>query len=227
MDGVLIDSEPAHKLAEERAFAKFGIVLPEAVYERHKGRPDETMMNEVARSIPGRKLDVDELLRIKHSEFEAIEQIAVPIEGAKALVNWAKSRFQVALATSATPRNRQAALSVLGLADTFDFVVDASGFSRPKPDPEIFLTVISGLKAVAAPVPSPGRLSEWSDRWQSRWLLRRGYHDVVSGRSPFEKWRGPRGRALKGTPCIAGNSNSMLSHGPRESLTNALIQLGG
>jgi beta-phosphoglucomutase-like phosphatase (HAD superfamily) len=69
------------------------------------------MMNEVARSIPGRKLDVDELLRIKHSEFEAIEQLAVPIEGAKALVNWAKSRFQVALATSATPRNRQAVLS--------------------------------------------------------------------------------------------------------------------
>jgi beta-phosphoglucomutase-like phosphatase (HAD superfamily) len=110
MDGVLIDSEPAHKLAKERAFAKFGIVLPEAVYERYKGRPDETMMNEVARSIPGRKLDVDELLRIKHSEFEAIEQLAVPIEGAKALVNWAKSRLQVALATSATPRNRQAAL---------------------------------------------------------------------------------------------------------------------
>lgn len=137
MDGVLIDSEPAHKLAKERAFVKFGIVLqfgivlPEAVYERYKGRPDETMMNEVARSIPGRKLDVDELLRIKHSEFEAIERIAVPIEGAKALVNWAKSRFQVALATSATPRNRQAALSVLGLADTFDFVVDASGFLVP------------------------------------------------------------------------------------------------
>jgi HAD superfamily hydrolase (TIGR01509 family) len=150
MDGVLIDSEPAHRLAKERAFAKFGIVLPEAVYEQYKGRPDETMMNEVGRSIPGRKLDVDELLRIKHSEFEAIEHMAAPIEGAKALVNWAKSRFQVALATSATPRNRQAALSVLGLADTFDFVVDASGFSHPKPDPEIFLTVISRLKAVAA-----------------------------------------------------------------------------
>lgn len=167
MDGVLIDSEPAHKLVKERAFAKFGIVLPEAVYERHKGRPDETMMNEVARSIPGRKLDVDELLRIKQSEFDAIEQIAVPIEGAKALVNWAKSRFQVALATSATPRNRQAALSVLGLADTFDFVVDASGFSRPKPDPEIFLTVISGLKAVAAQCLVLEDSLKWSDRWQA------------------------------------------------------------
>lgn len=43
----------------------------------------------------------------------------------------------------------KAALSVLGLTDTFDLAVDASGFSRPKPDAEIFLTVISGLNAVA------------------------------------------------------------------------------
>jgi beta-phosphoglucomutase len=150
MDGVLIDSEPLHRLAKERTFAQFGIRLPEEVYERYKGRPDATMMNEVGSSIPGRKLDPDELLRIKHSEFEAIEHLAVPIEGAKALVNWAKSRFRIALATSATPRNRQAALSLLGLADSFDFVVDSSGFSRPKPDPEIFLTVISALKVVAA-----------------------------------------------------------------------------
>ena len=47
MDGVLIDSEPAHKLAKERAFARFGITLPEALYEQYKGRPDETMMSEV------------------------------------------------------------------------------------------------------------------------------------------------------------------------------------
>lgn len=30
-DGVLIDSEPAHKLAKERAFARFGITVPEGV----------------------------------------------------------------------------------------------------------------------------------------------------------------------------------------------------
>ena len=40
MDGVLIDSEPAHKLAKERAFARFGITLPEALYEQYKGSPD-------------------------------------------------------------------------------------------------------------------------------------------------------------------------------------------
>jgi beta-phosphoglucomutase len=147
MDGVLIDSEPAHKLAKQRTFARFGITLPESVYERYKGRPDETMMNEVVPSISQLTVDVQEVLRLKHQEFEAVEHLAVPINGAQEFVNWAKSKFRIALATSATRRNRQAALLLLGLTDAFDFIVDASGFSRPKPDPEIFQTALRGLKA--------------------------------------------------------------------------------
>ena len=147
MDGVLIDSEPAHKLAKERAFARFGITLPEQVYEQYKGRPDDTMMNEVVPSIPQLSVDVQEMLRIKRLEFEAVEHLALPIPGATEFVRWARGKFRIALATSATPRNRQTALRVLGLSDIFDFVVDASGFSRPKPDPEIFHTALRGLDA--------------------------------------------------------------------------------
>jgi beta-phosphoglucomutase len=43
MDGVLVDSEPLHKRAKERAFGEFGIVLPESVYDSYKGRPDATL----------------------------------------------------------------------------------------------------------------------------------------------------------------------------------------
>jgi HAD superfamily hydrolase (TIGR01509 family) len=147
MDGVLIDSEPAHKLAKERAFARFGITLPEEVYEQYKGRPDVTMMSEVVPSLPQFSIGVPEMLRLKHLEFEAVEHMARPVQGAKQFVHWAASRFRIALATSATPRNRQAALRLLGLTDSFDFLVDASGFSRPKPDPEIFHIALRGLRA--------------------------------------------------------------------------------
>lgn len=147
MDGVLIDSEPAHKLAKERAFARFGITLPEAIYDQYKGSTDETVMNEVVPTIPGFNVDAQEMLRLKHQEFEALEHLALPIDGAKEFVNWAKTKFRIALATSATPRNRQAALSLLGLTDSFHYIVDASGFSRPKPDPEIFQIALRGLKA--------------------------------------------------------------------------------
>jgi beta-phosphoglucomutase len=146
MDGVLIDSEPVHKLAKERTFARFGITLPDSVYENYKGRPDEIMMNEIVRSVSNKNLDPKELVRIKHEEFEAIEHLAVPISGAKEFVLWAHGRYPIALATSATPRNRRAALSLLGLEDAFDFMVDSSGYARPKPDPEVFEKATQGLK---------------------------------------------------------------------------------
>src|ERR1700730_9233645 len=125
MDGVLIDSEPAHKLAKERAFARFGVTVPESTYQQFKGRPDHTMMDEVVPSIPQVKVGVTEFLRLKHQEFEAVEHLAVPIDGAHEFVTWAKTKFRMALATSATRRNREAALRLLELTNTFDFVVDA------------------------------------------------------------------------------------------------------
>lgn len=143
MDGVLIDSEPVHKLAKQRAFERFGISLSEDVYEKYKGRPDDTMMIEVVQSIGDKNLDPEE--RIKHEEFEAIEDTVVPVRGAKEFVLWARTRYRIALATSATPRNRRAALSLLGLENSFDFMVDSSGFSKPKPDPEIFERAVHGL----------------------------------------------------------------------------------
>jgi len=150
MDGVLIDSEPAHKFAKERAFARFGITLPEAVYDLYKGRPDETMMSEVVPSLAHLKVDVQEMLRLKNLEFETVKHLAQPIQGAKEFVTWAKTKFRLALATSATPRNRQVALAFLGLSESFDFVVDTSGFTHPKPNPEIFHTALRGLNARSA-----------------------------------------------------------------------------
>src|SRR5260370_7615062 len=104
MDGVLIDSEPAHKLAKERAFARFGITLPERVYEEYKGRPDETMLNEVVASLPTVNLEAQQVLRFKHLEFEAVEPLAMPIQGVKEFVTCPKLRFRIALPTSTTPR---------------------------------------------------------------------------------------------------------------------------
>jgi FMN phosphatase YigB (HAD superfamily) len=60
-------------------------------------------------------------------------------------VLWVRTRYRIALATSATPRNRRAALSLLGLENSFDFIVDSSRFSKPKPDPEVFKRAILGL----------------------------------------------------------------------------------
>ena len=138
MDGVLVDSEPLHKRAKELAFGEAGIVLPESVYDRHKGRPDATVIPEM---LGGRGLSPDqiaELLHRKHQIFEKIEHEMKAVSGAAEFVLWAKSRYRIALASSATARNRQAGLKLLGIGNPFEVAVDGGRLHRPKPDPEIF-----------------------------------------------------------------------------------------
>jgi beta-phosphoglucomutase len=150
MDGVLVDSEPLHKRAKELAFAEIGIVLPDSVYDSYKGRPDATMLPEImtARGFPNER--IDELLRRKRQIYEGIEHGMLAVDGAVDFVRWAASRYKIALATSATARNREASLRLLGIGDLFHAVVDASGHQRPKPDPEVFLIALQKLGLRAA-----------------------------------------------------------------------------
>ena len=148
MDGVLVDSEPLHKRAKEEAFRQFGIVLLESVYDSYKGRPDETMLPEILAKNGGTER-LAELSRLKREIFESLEHELQPVPGAVDFVIWAKLRYRIAVATSATPRNRGAALKMLGIGDRFDAIVDHGRSPRPKPDPEVFLLAMADLGAGA------------------------------------------------------------------------------
>jgi HAD superfamily hydrolase (TIGR01509 family) len=144
MDGVLVDSEPLHKRAKQMAFQEAGIHFPEETYASYKGRPDATMFHEV---LAGRSVDeIAELLHRKHQFFEKIEHELQPIPGAADFVRWAAGRYRLALATSATPRNRAAALQTLEIADCFESLVDTARFQHPKPDPQIFEVAMRDLQ---------------------------------------------------------------------------------
>ena len=146
MDGVLVDSEPLHKRAKELAFGEIGVVLPESVYDSYKGRPDATMIPEV---LGERGLSADhiaDLLHRKHQIFEKIEHELRPVPGAAEFVMWASGRYRLALATSATPRNRAAALRMLAIEKFFQSVVDTDRFHRAKPDPEIFQVAMRDMR---------------------------------------------------------------------------------
>jgi HAD superfamily hydrolase (TIGR01509 family) len=145
MDGVLVDSEPLHKRAKEVMFGEVGFVLPESVYDSYKGRPDATMIPEV---LSERGLSADEIaewLHRKHQVFEKIEHEMKPVPGAAEFVSWAKSHYRIALATSATARNREAALKLLGMGNPFETIVDAGRKHRPKPDPDAFQIAMRDL----------------------------------------------------------------------------------
>ncbi len=144
MDGVLLDSEPLHKRAKELAFQRFGIVVPESVYDSQKGRPDEIVLPEILGERGGVE-NLAEISRLKREFYEGLEHELRAVPGAVDFVVWAKTRYRIALATSATPRNRSASLERIGISDHFDVIVDHGRSARPKPDPEVFLMAMRDL----------------------------------------------------------------------------------
>jgi beta-phosphoglucomutase len=145
MDGVLIDSEELHAHAKRIAFAHAGIALSDADLRAYVGRSDAIMIDEIGARYGltgGQRSTVqDEKKRIYEQEEQGIKIVPGAIE----FVRWAVQHYRLALATSATPRNRTATLDRLGIANLFEVVADLGDVSEPKPSPEIYLTVTSRL----------------------------------------------------------------------------------
>jgi HAD superfamily hydrolase (TIGR01509 family) len=145
MDGVLIDSEELHAHAKRIAFAQAGISLSDIELRSYVGRSDAVMVGEIGARYGLTDEQRSTVLNEKERIYEQEEQGIKIIPGAIKFVRWAAQHYRLALATSATPRNRIATLERLGIADLFEVVADLGDVSEPKPSPEIYLKVTSRL----------------------------------------------------------------------------------
>lgn len=145
MDGVLVDSEALHKRAKREALSDAGIMVPESLFASYIGRSDKAMIYEVAAAHGLSAKRSDEILESKHRIYESLEYTLRPVPGAIEFLHWADSRFRLALATSATPRNRQATLKLLGIESLFEVAVDSGSFTQSKPSPEVFQVALERL----------------------------------------------------------------------------------
>ncbi len=145
MDGVLINSEPLHERSKREALAQVGIQVPEERFASYTGRSDTVMINDLAAEHGLDEARSAEILRSKHTIYESLEHELQPVEGAIEFLNWAHGHYRMALATSATARNRQKTSDMLGIAPLFEAAVDAASFQHPKPSPEVFLIALEKL----------------------------------------------------------------------------------
>ena len=146
MDGVLIDSEPVHERSKREALQQAGITVPDSLFASYIGRSDTVMINDLAAE---HGFDAERgagILRAKHTIYESLEHTMQPIPGAVPFLHWASVRFRLALATSATPRNREVTLENLGVSTLFEVAVDAASFKQPKPSPEVFQIALERLR---------------------------------------------------------------------------------
>lgn len=148
MDGVIVHSNPHHRLAWEAFNLRYGLATTEDMHHRMYGRRND----QIVRDFFGDSLPDDEVAARGFAKEELyrdmiadrVESMIVP--GLRDFLDRHRHTPK-ALASNAEPANIDFLLERAGLRPYFRVVVDGHQVARPKPYPDIFLRA-AGLLGV-------------------------------------------------------------------------------
>jgi HAD superfamily hydrolase (TIGR01509 family) len=146
MDGVLIDSNPYHKIALQQFCRKHGYDLSEdELRTRIYGRTNKdwitNLFGDISSDLLSRYADEKEAL------FREIYKNDIrPLKGLIDFLDLLEAnRIPKAIATSAPRANVDFTLHHTGIGKYFSTILDESFVSRGKPDPEIYIKTAAAL----------------------------------------------------------------------------------
>jgi beta-phosphoglucomutase len=149
MDGVVIDSNPYHKIAWESFLTRIGHPFDDQLFDNVlSGRTGPTSLRMLfGDDLPQDKLDL--YLEEVDSNYQNIlrqnEDIR-PIAGVHMFLDQiTRKGFRLALATSAPTLNIELGLQKLKLENTFEHIVGKVDVSHGKPHPEVYLTTLERM----------------------------------------------------------------------------------
>jgi beta-phosphoglucomutase len=151
MDGVIIDSNPFHRMAWKEFLEMHGVEVNEDMFKhvifgttgdhaiRNLLQPPELTTEQLS-------LYLEEIDTTYRRIVSGNEQI-FPVDGLYNFLDFIKEiGFKIALATSAPPENITLILDRLGITEYFDVIVDKTQVTKGKPDPEVYLKTVENLK---------------------------------------------------------------------------------
>ena len=146
MDGVLIDSEPLHQLAEKKLLKEYGMDVDTNELLQYMGRSTEKLLNDF---IEAYNLDVDyPTLFIKHKAnlIGIFNEQVQTIEGIPEFLTVLEShQIPFALASSSNLQLINTVLKHFDWQDRFTQVVSGEEILNGKPAPDIFLETAKRL----------------------------------------------------------------------------------
>lgn len=145
LDGVLTDTAEFHYLAWKQIGEQLGIPVDRALNERLKGVSRMESLERILaaaprplRLSPGEK---EQWATQKNALYQELIETIRPsdrLPGIDGLLNEIRSA-NILLALGSASRNAKLVLERLGLADAFDYIVDAGQIRFGKPHPETFV----------------------------------------------------------------------------------------
>ena len=153
MDGVVIDSNPYHKIAWEKFLAGQGVHYDDQLFDNVlSGRTGPTSLRLIfGEDLNREKLDLFlEEVDLNYQTILRQAEDVRPIAGVHAFLDQITNNgYRLALATSAPVLNIELALQKLKLENTFDHIVGKVDVSHGKPHPEVYLTTLELLGMAA------------------------------------------------------------------------------
>lgn len=145
LDGVLVDTVPAHIQAWGRTFREFGYSFSAELYEQKiDGRPRLEALRDTMTGLD--EAGLARAAEIKNNYFLSnIEDgLFKKFDSSNRFVlRWRERGVRMAAASSSV--NVKSILEKIGLVDAFDVVVGGDDVKAGKPDPEAFLTAARRL----------------------------------------------------------------------------------
>lgn len=157
-DGVIVDTEPLHFESFRRVLEIQGFTLKENdYYEKYLALDDRSFFL-ISFKDGGKILNEEELsnlLNIKSKMFiDLISRVEVnTMPGVKELIDSVFGEYPLSIGSGALRNEIDLILNKCGLIDRFDVVVSSDDVKKCKPDPEVYLHVLSqfnkthGIKA--------------------------------------------------------------------------------
>ncbi|HEV8515012.1 MAG TPA: HAD family phosphatase [Cyclobacteriaceae bacterium] len=148
MDGVIVDTNPHHKIALREFAAKYGYSLSEeGLIKKIYGRTNKEWIP----NLFERTMTAEEVSRFgeeKEKMFRDIyEKDIVEVKGLTAFLEEAKSfGIKMAIGTSAPRSNVDFVLKHTGIGKFFSAILDESHVTHGKPNPEIYINCAVALK---------------------------------------------------------------------------------
>ncbi|AKD54312.1 HAD family hydrolase [Spirosoma radiotolerans] len=141
MDGVIVDTNPHHRIAWREYYQRYGKTLSDADFVQYvSGKHNNDILNHL---FSGKVLTADEskqLAQEKEALFrELYSKEITPVVGLIPFLQSLKdAHILTAVATSAPVENLDFVMDALSLRPYFDVLLNESLVSHPKPDPEIY-----------------------------------------------------------------------------------------
>lgn len=147
MDGVLIDSNPFHKVSLYYFVRRYGFQLTEEeLKSRVYGRTNRQWIRDIFGDIPPEQ--IKELADEKEEVYREMYRAELkPLDGLIPFLTLLNTYgIPRAIATSAPQSNVRFTLNGTGMRDFFPIILDESFVTHGKPDPEIYIKTAAALE---------------------------------------------------------------------------------